>query len=336
MTEQARLTGKKPAPKWNQTEVSRCLLPVLHWVDPTKEDEDGPEELRYEEARAACLSRPEAYRQLWKVYTTVTEEVYDRWFGWIDCEEEILEAAFDFIGKILHDANKETPKLTFSIEKDTYFAGMFHITDGDRAVDLSAPFAGYYFCDERLFADYRTRRMELEEQCRALIGRYRLYYHRIRTWYRNEGERECPLSAEHHAYMQLYDYLADRMAYEEKLQDDRRALEYERGGLGWFHRGRKRQIGRELQELDIAQAKLELEDAQERYAALEEETERRRVAWERELKNLPLTAFGRRKELKRKLSESREDLEEERKNLKIDELSARYRRLKEKKQAKLK
>lgn len=131
--------------------------------------------------------------------------------------------------------------------------------------------------------------------------------------------------------MELYEYFLERIAYEDRLRNDRQALEYERGGLGWFHRERKREIDRELYELDLAELEMRLEDARERYDAYEAQFENDRKAWEEELRCAPLTAFGRRKELKQKLSALNEKLLQYRKEFGLDDLQAQYNKLFKKK-----
>ena len=127
--------------------------------------------------------------------------------------------------------------------------------------------------------------------------------------------------------MQLYEYFLERMTYEEKLQNDRRSLEYERGGLGWFGRDRKRAIERELKDIELSEMELRLEKARERYEAYQGQFERRRAQWEEELKNAPVTAFARKKELKQRLAALDEQILAYRRELGLDELQAQYAKM---------
>ncbi len=314
---------------WNRQSVGRSLLPMLRLASEAQtlsETSDHAQMVRHEllsmAAGQACEAQPEIYRQLLHVFQTASAVTLRMWFGWIDCPGEVLDAAFDFIEQHLNDAAPSTRR-TVSPTEDGYFAGLFSVSGGEGRVNLAAPFEKYYFCDEMLYPDYRMRRLKLGEECRALIRRYAPYYQRIRAWYREAGEQDAPLSAEHHAYMQLYDYFVRCNAYEDQLRDDREALEYERGGLGWFHRARKREIDAELHELRQAELRLQLENAQEKYDAFEDQFKRQREKWEEELQNAPLTAFGRRRELKQKLMELEEKLENMREECGLDDLNRR-------------
>ena len=320
--------GDGKSPTWNRMEVNRCLLPVLRFVDGEREGEWTEEERArmLEDARAFCHARPDAYRQLTRVFCSGSDETVAQWFGWIDCDAELLELAFDFIEDELEGRSHDKAPL-FSPEEDHYFADMFRVTLDGQTINLAQPFEQFYFCDEYTCSDYLTRRLDLAEECREWMVRYRPYYQRIVAHYCNRGGRKYPISAERHIYMELYEYFLERMAYEEKLQDDRQALEYERGGLGWFRRDRKRAIERELKDIELSEMELRLEKARERYEALVEQWEGRRERWEHELKNAPLTAFARKKELKQKLAALDEQLIAYRRELCLDELQAQYAKM---------
>ena len=313
---------------WNRMEVNRCLLPILRFVDGEREGEWSDEEREQflQDARAFCHARPDAYRQLCRVFCSASDGTVEQWFGWIDCDAELLELAFDFIEDELSGKTHEA-KPPFSPEEDRYFADMFRITVDGQTVNLAQPFEQFYFCDEYTCQDYLTRRLDLAEECQDWMVRYRPYYRRIVAHYQDRGGRKYPVSAERHAYMQLYDYFLERMSYEQKLQDDRRALEYERGGLGWFRRDRKRAIERELKDIELSEMELRLEKARERYEAYEGQLERKRTRWQEELQNAPLTAFARKKELKRQLAALDEQLIAYRRELCLDELQAQYTRM---------
>jgi hypothetical protein len=130
--------------------------------------------------------------------------------------------------------------------------------------------------------------------------------------------------------MTLYDFFLDRIEYEDRLKEDREALEYERGGLGWFHAARKREIAEELHELDIRELDMRLSDAMERMEAFEAQFERRREAWRHDLSHAHMTAFGRKKELKQNLASVNEQIQNYRLELKLDELQTEYNKLSKK------
>lgn len=328
MADKRAALGDGKSTSWNRMEVNRCLLPVLRFVDGEREGNltDEEHECSLQDARAFCHARPEAYRQLARVFCTGSEQTLEQWFGWIDCDAELLELAFDFIeGELSGRSQGKRPP--FSPEEDRYFAEMFRVTVDGQSVNLAQPFEQFYFCDEFTCQDYLTRRLALADECREWMKRYHPYYRRIVAHYRDHGGRMYPISAEHHAYMQLYDYFLERMSYEEKLRDDRQALEYELGGLGWFRRDRKKQIEQELKDIDLCELELRLEKAREKFEAYEAQFERRREAWEEELKNAPLTAFGRKKELKQRLTALDEQILAYRRELRLDELQTQYAKM---------
>jgi hypothetical protein len=331
MAQQRKALGSGNDVAWNRMEVNRCLLPVLRYVDAVACDDLDREELDELQHAAvqSCQARSEAYRQLSVVWQTGAEQTVDRWFGWIECDDELLQAAFDFIDDELNGGSKHS-HVHISWQEDMYFSEMFRIAQDSATVDLRSPFEQFYFCDEVIYKDYQFRRLALADQCKAWIRRYHPYYQRIWAWYCEHGGRDCAVSVENHAYMELYQHFLDRIAYEDRLRDDRQALEYERGGLGWFHRERKRQIDRELHDLDLVELEMKLEDARERYDAYEAQFARHREAWEQELRCAPLTAFGRRKELKQKLAALQEQLANYRKELALDDLQAQYHKMSKK------
>lgn len=324
MSEEKYLHGGKVMPSWNRLEVHRYMLPVLRAVDRERQDKLSPEEcdVLIERAEDACRQSPEAYRQLAYVWCHGDTPTLDRWFGAIECEDALLDAAFDFINGILHgEGDGRTPP---SLEQQLYFASLFQIHEEGKTVDLSEPFEQYYFCDSVIYRDARHRRIELGEKCQEWIRRYRQYYQRIRTWYRKNGENKCPVSAEQHEYMNLYDYFLERMQYQEDIRREREKLEYERGGLGWFQGDRKREIARKLYEIEVRELECKLEDAREKYEAYQEQFEDTRRGWEDELATAPLTAFARRKELKHNLITLDAQLDEYRRFLNLDGLEERY------------
>lgn len=328
MEDKRAVLGDGKGTMWNRMEVNRCLLPVLRFVDGEREGEwtDEERDEMMEAARAFCHARPEAYRQLCHVFCAGSDQTVKQWFGWIECDAELLELAFDFIEDELNGRSHHA-KPSFSPEEDRYFAELFLVVVDGQMVNLAQPFEQLYFCDEYTCQDYLTRRLDLSEECKSWITRYRPYYNRIEAHYRDHGGKKYPVGAERHAYMQLYDFFLERMAYEERLQDDRIALEYERGGLGWFRRDRKRAIARELKDIELCEMELRLEKARERYEAYQGQLERRREQWQYELKNAPVTAFGRKKELKQKLAALDEQILAYRRELGVDDLQEQYAKM---------
>ena len=315
-------------PKWNRFEVGRYLLPVLRYVDGNRDEAVSDDELEERKEQALCFvaKAGAAYGQLLHVYQTASPELKEKWFGWIECDDDLLEDAFDFIA---HGADgRSAERRHASYEKEMYFASMFRMTEDGKAVDLAEPFEQYYFCDEVIYKDYLHRRIKLGDECRAWIRRYLPYYNRIRAWYRENGGKKSGVGPEYVAYMELLEYFQAKNAYEDQLRDQRQALEYERGGLGWFHRARKREIAHELYELSLREMEMKIEDARERYDAYEAQFVPVRSAWQDELSSAPLTAFGRRRELKQKLSELELSLEQYRRELGLDELQQQYRKMK--------
>ncbi len=306
--------------RWNRNEVNRYLLPVLRYVDGMR---DGSlTEQTAAHANAALSRHPEAYAQLAKVYHNAPDDVRGKWFGWIECEAAVLDEAFSLIDRFSGGASAQTEA---SYSKQMYFAGLFRVTVDGRSLDLAQPFEQYYFCDGVIYRDHLLRRLDLAETCKEWIRRYLPYYNRIRSWYRDNGEKRSGVGYEYEAYMELYDHFRSEIAYEDQLREERQALEYERGGLGWFHRARKREIDDALRELALRELRRELDRAVERYEAFEAQFARQREAWQNELACAPLTAFARRRELKRNMTELELKLDEYRAQLRLDELQARYR-----------
>ena len=328
MTDMTERQGGAAVPRWNRFEVGRCLLPVLRCVDAERDEEasdEAPEERR-EQALACIAKQAASYEQLLRVYRTAAPEQLEKWFGWIECERSLLDDAFDFIAENIGGRPSGGSKRSY--EKELYFASLFRITENGQTVDLAEPFEQYYFCDEVIYKDYLHRRIKLGQACQAWIRRYLPYYQRIRAWYRENGGKASGLGAEYIAYMELLDYFQSQNAYEDELAGEREALEYERGGLGWFHRARKREIDRELHGLRLREMELRIENAQQTYDAYEAQFDAARTAWQQELSGAPLTAFGRRRELKQKLSQLEISLEEYRRELGLDELRQQYQKLK--------
>ena len=308
--------------RWNRNEVNRYLLPVLRYVDGMHDGSLTEEAAAH--AGAVLSHAREAYAHLANVYHNAPDDVRDKWFGWIECEETLLDEAFSLIDRFSGGSSSQSAA---SYEKQMYFAGLFRISVDGQTVDLAQPFEQYYFCDAVIYRDYLLRRLDLADTCKDWIRRYLPYYNRIRSWYRDNGEKQSGVGYEYAAYMELYDHFRDEIAYEDQLREERQALEYERGGLGWFHRARKQEIDDALYELSLREVRRELDAAMERYEAFEAQFEKQREAWQSELACAPLTAFARRKELKQRITDLEMRLDDFREQMRIDELQMKYRKL---------
>ena len=191
-------------PKWNRFEVGRYLLPVLRCVDSRADDEvsDGEQDDRYDHALEAIAGARDAYAQLLRVYRTASPELMERWFGWIECEDALLDDAFDFIAREARGEATAAPRVNY--EKEMYLASLFRISEQGKTVDLAAPFEQYYYCDEVIYKDYLYRRVKLEDECRASLRQYLPYYNRIRVWYRENGDKQSRSADIHNSYLMEY------------------------------------------------------------------------------------------------------------------------------------
>lgn len=312
---------------WNRTQVNRCLLPILRYLDSVPESalsDEAREEQRQQALEALC-DHPQEYRQLLRVFQKGNEQLLDQWFGWIECEPSLLQQTFAFVEQNL-PSDAADASAHKSYDKELYFIRMFQITEDGETVDLAYPFEQYYFCDEVIYQDYLWRRIELGDKCKAWIRHYIPYYTHIRSWYVAHADEAEGISREYTAYMELLDYFMTQIAYEDQLRDERQALEYERGGLGWFHRARKREIDEALFEVARKEFKLKLDSTQEKYDAYAAQYDKQRRAWEDELERVPLTAFGRRRELKQRLMAVQQKIREYRDSIGLDALRADYQK----------
>lgn len=327
MSEETSRAENRVTEHWNNEKVHRCLLPVLRYVDGRDGEDSTPGEQQERKARAleAFHSCPDAYRQLSRVYHTASEETLAQWFGSIDCDPSLLRDAFEFIDHTAQNSEASRQREDV-LGKDLYFRQLFRVTIGGESVDLAYPFEQYDYCDEYMYPDYLLRRLEIGDKCKAWIRRYLPYYTRIRAWYLDNGGRESGVSREYCGYMELLDYFLARISYEDRLRDERQALEYERGGLGWFHRARKRELDARLAEISLKELKMKLDDTQERCEAYEAQFASRREAWQQELEQAPWTAFGRRRELKEKLASLEQKVREYRDASGLCELMSAYRK----------
>ena len=339
--------GAQPPAKWNRSEVSRYLIPILKYCDAAAGDAAEEEVAAAENtARAAILSAPTAYGELLRVYRKGSDAAIDQWFGGIDCDDELLRDAFIYIEKTLHPgstAQKTTaatqPQAAPAAQDyrlESVFRSLCRISEGGTSINLLAPFEEYYYCDATRCEDYEYRRVLIADQCRTLLQQYLNHYLRILDWYRTNitpPEDSTSLSSdpalrpETHLYAHLLEAWLARIDYEARIGEQIEQLEYERGGLGWFHRQRKAEIDHTIATLRVQQCKLRLEDATERYNAYCAPLNRKKDALQAELDRAPLTAFGRKKELRAKIAELIEKIEAYREQVGIDAISAEFTRL---------
>ena len=103
--------------------------------------------------------------------------------------------------------------------------------------------------------------------------------------------------------------------------------EWEKKHQNTVESDRKREIDAELRALEVREIEMRLEDATEKYEAFEAQFSADRDRWLTELEHAPMTAFGRKKELKQRLAELDERLADYRAELALDELTEQYRRM---------
>ena len=330
----SRRALQAPPQRWNRREVTTYLLPVLKYRDALRQGATG-EELSdaHESAMDALTQAPVAYGQLLRVYRRGSDEALDQWFGGIDCDDELLGDVFDYVEEILEpvsrsggNAAKEPP----DYRRDAAYRALFRVTVQGKQVDLFAPFEEYYFCDASACEDHRYRRVLLARTCEQWVETHLNFYVRTCAWYRENVPSPCAdgqgLRPESHAAAAMIEQLLARCDYRRRLSEQRQALEYERGGLGWFHRDRKYQIAEELRDISHKEMELRWQDAKEEYEAYCEPLLAHEQAWQLELDRAPVTAFARKKELKEKLASVREQMESFRQELQLDELDEAVRR----------
>jgi hypothetical protein len=319
MGKELSTASARPTPpvKWNRSEVSRHLLPILKYcdlaTDPSTEQELATAR---QTALAAIRSAPTAYRELLRVYRRASDAELSRWFGAIDCEDALLEDVFIFIEDTLDpkptDASQTSKASNNAAAPSTYtlestFRALCRISDDGQAVNLLSPFEEYYFCDESRYEDCEYRRVLVADKCRALLQRYLNHYLRILDWYRANipdardiaaPSTDPTLRPESHVYLRLMEQWIAHCDYASRIEEQIGQLEYERGGLGWFHRQRKAEIDHTLAALRVQQCKLRLDDVTERYDAFCAPLLQKKEAMQLELDRAPLTAFARKKELR--------------------------------------
>ena len=226
-----------------------------------------------------------------------------------------------------------------SLTEDGAFRKLFRIshtyTDTEsgkvrvRHTDLLLPFLE--FCRA---ADDAARR-RAEELCLATVGRYLSDYLHALSYYREsyadpDSDAYAMLLAETHLCMQLLEQTVARSDYERTLAQQKAALQYERGGLGWFGGARKRSIDTKLRDISICELQLALEDERARLDTVLTPLLQQLEDFEDQLARAPVTAFRRKKELRAHIAQLEQQIEQEKKQSRIKELTAQLDALKAK------
>lgn len=338
----------QPPKRWNSTEVSRFLLPYLRYCDAKRNDATDEQLDALEQSMLAAFTAcPDAYRQLHRVYHRADDDTFEAWFSGIDCDDELLCAAFSMIERSLQTAlapiqspspadvtatarpqqepsaqsaktpPSQSPHRAPSLGEDTAFRALFTISrtqknqeTGEmrvRRLDLLVPFLELCRCQSD------AERVEKEAICRRAVQVYQGDYSHAMAQYREQyptAEHAAALLPETRLCMQLLEQMLSRLAYESDLAERREALLYERGGLGWFGRARKREIDDALLDIDIEAVELEIADEEERLQALITPLQQHLEDLSEQLANAPVTAFGRKKELKLAIKQTQQTLKE--------------------------
>ncbi len=345
----------QPPTRWNSTEVAKYLLPYLRFCDTKRNDQSTDEQLDalQQAAWKAFAACPDAYRQLYHVYAHADDKTYAAWFGNVDCDDALLDTAFSMIERALQTsppatqehspADESAPfqksthqvpeqqarRHTASLEEDASFRALFVIsrTQSDketgqlrvRRLDLLVPFLELCRCRDD------TERIEAEDRCRRALQVYQSDYDHALGQYHEQyptADDAAVLLSETRLCMQLLEQMRSRLAYETDLAERREALEYERGGLGWFGKTRKREIDAALLDIQIEEIELKIADEEERLQTLSAPLLTRLEAMEGELADAPVTAFTRKKELRLAIKQARQALRELDEQSTLDDLIA--------------
>ena len=351
--------NNRPPVHWNRTEVSSHMVPFLRLGDAMRDErtEDDTLSSLKRIAWTSLSADPMAYRQLSRVYHRADDETYHRWFGGIDCDDALLQAAFSLIDRALEhlapavvrpgeqtSENDAPPSLGASPEQvlqrneslteDTAFRKMFRIsrtyTDEQsgkirvRRIDLLVPFV------ELCRTTDAARHHQCEQHCRSAVRMHLSDYMHALAYYRehySDQRAAAALLPETHACMQCLEHMIARCDYEQRLSEQKASLQYERGGLGWFGKTRKREIDRELRDLSISELQMAIEDEKARLQGAVEPLEAKLEALETELAAAPLTAFARKKELKAAIAQLNEQLKAIQNQTNLAALDAQLRAL---------
>ncbi len=236
-----------------------------------------------------------------------------------------------------------SPSHTESLTEDAAFRRLFHVshtyTDQEsgatrvRRADLLIPFL------EMCRASDDRARCRAEDLCLATVQRYFSDYCHALSYYRenyadDETDAHDMLLDETHLCMQLMEQMIARADYEKNLADRKAALEYERGGLGWFGGAKKKSIDAKLLDISISELELAIADEQTRLRAVLTPLENQKSEWEDQLAIAPLTAFRRKKELRRKISQVEKQIQESQRDSQLPALNARLAALRHKQKQK--
>lgn len=359
-----------PPARWNSTEVAKYLLPFLRFCDAKRNSDTADESLdALQQDMMSCYGAcPAAYRQLHRVYTHADDSTLQAWFGGIDCDDALLEDVFATIEQCLQSAlaitsaqfdsslvntsasaaqkaqqatlsQQASPRRhAASLGEDASFRSLFVIsrTQKDeetgqtrvRRLDLLVPFLELCRCGND------AERIECEHRCRRALEVYENDYRHAMAQYREQyptDEDAQLLLPETRLCMQLIAQLFSRLEYEADLNERREALTYERGGLGWFGRARKKEIDDALLDIDLQAVELKIADEEERLQAAIAPLQARLEAMENELAVAPITAFGRKKELKQGIRQTQEEIAEIEAQSTLDALNAQRATLLKKK-----
>ena len=350
--------ANRPPVHWNRTEVSEHLVPFLRLGDAMRADDISEEQLASLKRLAWTMlsADPKAYRQLSHVYHRADDEVYARWFGGIDCDDALLQSAFSLIDRALHHLSptvapkaptgtpEDTPRPAAapdeplrreeSLTEDAAFRKLFHVshtyTDEQsgsirvRRIDLLVPFV------ELCRTTDAAKKQQSEQHCHTAVHTHLADYMQALAYYREHyasGPASAALLPETHSCMQCLEHIIARCDYQERLSEQKAALQYERGGLGWFGKARKREIDHELRELSITELQIQIEDEKARIQSVLDPLQSRLEALEAELAAAPLTAFARKKELKAAVAELSEQIRIAQAKTNLPALSAQLRAL---------
>ena len=343
----------QPPARWNRARVEKYLLPYLRFCDAKRNSNVTDEQLDalQQTALDAFSACPEAYRQLARVYTRADDDLHRAWFGSIDCDDALLDDVFSMIEESLSVAltvqeprlpdtptppQESTAKPTVakarrapSLSEDATLRALFLISrtqkDKDtgklrvRRLDLLLPFLELCRCYDD------TEKVECQARCRKALQVYRKDYTHAIAQYREQyptNEDAASLLPETRQCLQLLEQMLDRLSYQINLDERREALEYERGGLGWFSAQRKREIDNALLDIDIEAVELKISDEEERLQAQLAPLQHQLEDMAEQLALSPVTAFGRKKQLKLGIKQTQERIREIENSSELDTLIA--------------
>ena len=175
-----------------------------------------------------------------------------------------------------------------------------------------------------------AQKQQSEYHCRTAVRTHLADYMHALSYYREHyasGPASAALLSETHNCMQCLENIIARCDYEKRLSEQKAALQYERGGLGWFGTTRKREIDQALRELSVTELQMLIEDEKGRVHSALEPLQSRLEVLETELAAAPLTAFSRKKELKAAIASLNEQIHAVQSKTNLPALSAQLRAL---------